>query len=90
MTTATAAPGRPDAAAPHNPAGVADAAGTQALLRCWVRETGIDRPSGGVLRLDLAVAGAGIEAPVVHWSDAGWHRFGPARFAGGAPVDAVT
>ncbi|MGH3978580.1 MAG: IucA/IucC family protein, partial [Pseudonocardiaceae bacterium] len=64
--------------------------GTQALLRCWIRETGIDRPADGVLRLDLAAAGTSVEAPVAYWSAVGWHRFDPARFAGGAPVDAVT
>lgn len=79
-------------ATPHaaDPADVADAAGTQALLRCWIRENGIEQPAGGLLRLDLAAAGARVEVPVLEWSAVGWHRFGPARFPGGAPVDAVT
>lgn len=75
---------------PDDPAGLADAAGTLALLRCWVRETGIERPRDGVLRLDLAGAGTAVEAPVTYWSATGWHAFGPARFTGGTPVDAVT
>lgn len=79
-------------APPHaaDPAALADAAGTQALLRCWIRETGIERPADGLLRLDLAAAGVWVEVPVVDWSAVGWHRFGPARFPGGTPVDAVT
>lgn len=84
---------RPAAGAPPHsadPAEVADTTGTQALLRCWIRETGIERPADGLLRLDLAAAGVWVEVPVVDWSAVGWHRFGPARFPGGAPVDAVT
>jgi siderophore synthetase component len=87
-TATTALPGHE--AHPVDPAGVADAAGTLALLRCWVRETGIGRPGDAVLRLDLAGAGTTVEAAVTYWSPTGWHRFGPARFAGGTPVDAVT
>ncbi len=94
-TTATSAlPGPRHSAGPEDdpgdPAGIADAAGTLALLRCWVRETGIKRPGDDVLRLDLAGTGTTVEAAVTYWSAAGWHGFGPARFAGGTPVDAVT
>lgn len=88
-TTTTALPDRREDH-PDDPAGLADAAGTLALLRCWVRETGLEPPVDGVLRLDLAGAGTTVEAPVTYWSASGWHGFGPAGFAGGTPVDAVT
>ncbi|MEN8650272.1 IucA/IucC family protein [Streptomyces sp. 21So2-11] len=68
---------------------VADAAATECLLRCWVRETGVPRPAGGVLRLDLPATGTAVEVPVAYWSAVGWHRFGPARIAGvGTPLAA--
>ncbi|MPZ65020.1 MAG: siderophore biosynthesis protein [Pseudonocardiaceae bacterium] len=89
MTTTAVMPDRPEDH-PDDPAGLADAAGTLALLRCWVRETGLAPPVDGVLRLDLACAGTTVEAPVTYWSATGWHSFGPAGFAGGTPVDAVT
>lgn len=72
------------------PVAVADAAGTQALLRCWVRENDLAAPPDGVLRIELCGFATCVRAPVEYWSAVGWHRFGPARFAGGAPVDAVT
>lgn len=75
---------------PDDPVTVADTAGTQALLRCWVRENDLSEPPDGTLRLDLPVSGTSVLAPIEYWSAAGWHRFGPARFAGGAAVDAVT
>ncbi len=93
MTTSTAtatAPARGPRQHPDDPAGVADTAGTLALLRCWVRETGAGPPADGVLRLHLAGSGTTVEAAVTYWSATGWHEFGPARFAGGTPVDAVT
>ncbi|MET8682312.1 IucA/IucC family protein [Streptomyces sp. NPDC004647] len=71
------------------PSAVADAATAQNLLRCWVRETGVPRPADGVLRLDLPTSGTGIEAPVLHWSATGWHRFGPARLHTGTHASAT-
>lgn len=67
-----------------NPHAVADRAAVEGLLRCWIRETGVERPADGVLRLDLPSCGTGIEAPVAYWSPVGWHRFGPARLRSGA------
>lgn len=69
---------------------LADAAATEGLLRCWVRETGGSRPAGGVLRLDLPAAGVRLEADVVYWSPAGWHRFAAPRLGPGAFLDAVS
>ncbi|MGH3329583.1 MAG: siderophore biosynthesis protein, partial [Streptomycetales bacterium] len=73
-----------------NPAGTADAETVACLLRCWIRETGVARPGGGVLRLDLAATGARLVVPVSYWSRVGWHRFGPARLGTGAPARATT
>lgn len=80
------APARTEAAADT----LADTAGTQALLRCWVREAALARPADATLRLDLTVSGVRVAAAVEYWSPTGWHRFGPARFADGARIDAVT
>jgi siderophore synthetase component len=70
----------------------ADAAGTENLLRCWVREAGVAAPRGGTLRLPLPASGATLLVPVRHWSPAGHHRFGPPVLdrVPELPVDAVT
>ncbi|MGW3135262.1 IucA/IucC family protein [Streptomyces sp. NPDC001139] len=77
-----------------DPSVVADAAAVENLLRCWVRETGVTVPDGGVLRLPLPASGTELRVPVRHRSPTGWHRFGPPRFAGAPdrvpPADAVT
>ncbi|MBT2468349.1 iron transporter [Streptomyces sp. ISL-66] len=77
-----------------DPGVAAEAAGVENLLRCWVRETGLGRPAGSVLRIPLPASGAALLVAVRYWSTAGWHRFGPALLEGapvGAPaVDAVT
>ncbi|MYV39274.1 iron transporter [Streptomyces sp. SID1328] len=76
---------------PHT---AAQAAAVENLLRCWVRETGLDAPDNGTLRIPLPASGTALVTPVRHWSPTGWHRFGPPRLAGApehAPsVDAVT
>ncbi|OIK24545.1 IucA/IucC family protein [Streptomyces malaysiense] len=78
----------PDASA------AARAATVENLLRCWVRETGLRAPTTGPLRIVLPATGTCLLAPVRYWSPAGWHRFGPPRFADAPetapPVDAVT
>ncbi|MGW3245206.1 IucA/IucC family protein [Streptomyces sp. NPDC001070] len=74
-----------------DPWAAADAAGTEALLRCWVRETGLPREPDGTLRVPLPASGAELLVPVRHWSAVGHHRFGaPRPAAGGTPLDAVT
>jgi siderophore synthetase component len=77
-----------------NPHTVAQAAATENLLRCWVRETGRPVPADGILHIPLPASGTGLLAPVRYWSPTGWHRFGPPRLADAPdhapPVDAVT
>ncbi|MFF2009900.1 IucA/IucC family protein [Streptomyces sp. NPDC058195] len=77
-----------------DPYRAADTAGTENLLRCWVRETGLSGPDGRTLRIPLPASGTALLAPVHHWSATGWHRFGPPSLEGapeGAPpADAVT
>lgn len=77
-----------------DPQVAAEAAAVESLLRCWVRETGLGRPVGPVLRIPLPASGTALLVAVRYWSAAGWHRFASARFEGapaGAPVlDAVT
>ncbi|MET9732687.1 IucA/IucC family protein [Streptomyces sp. NPDC006458] len=72
----------------------AQAAATEGLLRCWVRETGLAAPEDGVLRVPLPATGTTLLVPVHYWSQTGWHRFGPPSLAEApahAPtVDAVT
>ncbi|WOI61668.1 IucA/IucC family protein [Streptomyces fradiae] len=67
----------------------ADRAAVDNLLRCWVRETGVERPADGVLRLELPAAGTAVEATVRYWSPVGWHRFASARLPSGAPACAT-
>lgn len=59
-----------------DPLRAADAAGTENLLRCWVRECGLPRPDGANLRIPLPASGTALLVPVRHWSATGWHRFG--------------
>ncbi|MFD3757887.1 IucA/IucC family protein [Streptomyces sp. NPDC058622] len=73
-----------------DPAVAADTAAVENLLRCWVREAGIDRPDGAVgtpLRVSLPASGTALLVAVRHWSPSGWHRFAEARLEG-APADA--
>ncbi|MQY38336.1 N(2)-citryl-N(6)-acetyl-N(6)-hydroxylysine synthase [Streptomyces sp. RB17] len=72
----------------------AQAAAVENLLRCWVRETNLAAPTGGILHLPLPASGTSLLAPVRYWSPTGLHRFGPPRLTSApdaAPaVDAVT
>ncbi|SEG04847.1 Siderophore synthetase component [Actinacidiphila yanglinensis] len=81
----------PDPLARDEPYAVADAAGTEALLRCWTREKGLPKPVDGLLRVPLPAAGTEAGAVVHHWSATGHHRFGPARLtaADQRPLTAV-
>ncbi|MFE6665014.1 IucA/IucC family protein [Streptomyces sp. NPDC057697] len=77
-----------------DPLRAADTAGTENLLRCWVRETALPGPDGPTLRVPLPASGTALLVPVLYWSPTGSHRFGPPALEGapeGAPhVDAVT
>ncbi|WP_326768246.1 iron transporter [Streptomyces sp. NBC_01591] len=77
-----------------DPLRAADTAGTENLLRCWIREADLPRPDGGTLRIPLPASGTALLVPVLYWSATGWHRFGPPALEGapeGAPpTDAVT
>ncbi|MEV0036698.1 IucA/IucC family protein [Streptomyces sp. NPDC050804] len=70
-----------------DPQKAADAAATENLLRCWVRETDLPRPDGSVLRIPLDASGTALLVPVRYWSATGWHRFGM-PFLENAPQDA--
>ncbi|WTJ85364.1 iron transporter [Streptomyces sp. NBC_01538] len=76
---------------PHT---AAQAAATENLLRCWVRENDLTAPGDGTLRIPLPTSGTALLAPVHYWSPTGWHRFGLPHLAdapSGAPTaDAVT
>ncbi|MFB6877106.1 IucA/IucC family protein [Streptomyces sp. NPDC056323] len=77
-----------------DPLRAAETAGTENLLRCWVRETGLSGPDGRTLRIPLPASGTALLVPVLYWSATGWHRFGAPVLEGapeGAPpADAVT
>ncbi|WUW92654.1 iron transporter [Streptomyces sp. NBC_01451] len=72
----------------------AQAAATENLLRCWVREKDLAPPEDGTLRIPLPTSGTALLAPVHYWSPTGWHRFGLPHLAdapAGAPAaDAIT
>ncbi|MER7107524.1 IucA/IucC family protein [Streptomyces sp. NPDC000229] len=72
----------------------ADAATTENLLRCWVREKNLAQPAGNTLRIPLDATGTALLVPVHYWSPTGWHRFGPPTLGGAPstapPADAVT
>ncbi|MFJ9458646.1 IucA/IucC family protein [Kitasatospora sp. NPDC101447] len=90
----------PDPLLHPDPAVAAEQAAVEALLRCWMRETGARPGPDGRLRIAVLGGAARLTAPVRYWSPGGWHRFGPATLAAGAggvvaegadaPVDAVT
>ncbi|GGV27442.1 hypothetical protein GCM10010293_26320 [Streptomyces griseoflavus] len=76
-----------------DPRRVAQAAACENLLRCWVRESDLPAPAGDELRIPLPASGTALLVPVLYWSPAGLHRFGPPRLAGAPdhapPLDAV-
>ncbi|MBB4895756.1 siderophore synthetase component [Streptomyces olivoverticillatus] len=87
----------PSAAEPldhPDPATAADAAAVENLLRCWVRENGVERPHGDTLYLPFNASGTALSVPVRYWSATGVHRFGPVTLTGGPddaqPFEAVT
>lgn len=81
----------PDPLEHADPYGVADAVGTENLLRCWARETVLAEPADGLLRIALPASGVEVRATVLHWSATGHHRLGPPHLAsaGSSPLSAV-
>ncbi|SNR45855.1 Siderophore synthetase component [Haloechinothrix alba] len=79
-----------DAAPEGDWTGQAESAACNALLRCWVRETGLPLPDAGPVTIDLPASGTRLEAGVVYRSHAGFHRFEAVRFPSGQPVGAAT
>ncbi|AOS63082.1 IucA/IucC family protein [Actinoalloteichus hymeniacidonis] len=76
-----------------DPAAVSAHAHLEALLRCWVRETGMEI-TAGPLRIALPRTGLTLGTEVLHFSATDWHRFGPVRLIradGGdaGPVDPI-
>ena len=61
-----------------SPRAAAEHAHLEALLRCWLRETGAP-VSAGELRVPLPATGLELRTEVRHASPTGWHRFGPVR-----------
>ncbi|MDI3386989.1 IucA/IucC family protein [Streptomyces sp. B-S-A8] len=87
--TATADTAAADTADTATADTAADAAATENLLRCWIRETAVPRPADDLLTVPLPASGVTVEAPVRYWSPVGWHRFGPAHVQGtGTPLAA--
>ncbi|MGW3017176.1 IucA/IucC family protein [Streptomyces longwoodensis] len=90
----TAPDPEPDLLDHHDPHTAAQAATTENLLRCWVRETNLPAPLTNVLRIPLPASGTALLVPVRYWSPTGWHRFGPPRLAKAPlacpPADPVT
>ncbi|MEU5664950.1 IucA/IucC family protein [Streptomyces longwoodensis] len=90
----TAPDPEPDLQDHHDPHTAAQAATTENLLRCWVRETNLPAPLTNVLRIPLPASGTALLVPVRYWSPTGWHRFGPPRLAKAPlacpPADPVT
>ncbi|MGW3490047.1 IucA/IucC family protein [Streptomyces sp. NPDC001054] len=66
----------------------AEAAALESLLRCWVRETGVDAAEHGPLRISLPAQEATLVVPVRYWSAAGLHRFGLPRLEHHGPAPA--
>ncbi|SNQ50273.1 Siderophore synthetase component [Frankia canadensis] len=67
---------------------VADDVALETLLRCWLREAGIDLPPGArTARFELPASGLSVRAAISHRSVCGWHRFGPVELVspGGEP-----
>lgn len=79
-----------DALDDPDPARGADTLATETLLRCWVRETGVAVPAGGLLDIDLPASGVRLRVPVDYRSATGWHRFGRPLLPSGRPADVAT
>ncbi|GAA5113521.1 IucA/IucC family protein [Haloechinothrix salitolerans] len=91
--TYTAGPSLDDPLHTRDPRGAAEHAHLEALLRCWLIETGAS-VTPGPLRVEFPATGLALVTEVRHCSPTGWHRFGPVAIAGpsgqvGAAADPV-
>lgn len=79
----------PDRLHDPDPRAAAEHAHCEALLRCWLRETGAEvRP--GPLRVELPACGLALTTDVLHCSPTGWHRFARVLVEGpGGPLGAA-
>ncbi|MFJ7157124.1 IucA/IucC family protein [Streptomyces sp. NPDC101118] len=76
----------PDPLDDPDPRAAAEHAHLEALLRCWLRETGTP-VAPGPLRVGLPTAGLSLVTEVTHRSPTGWHRFAAVRLDGpGGPL----
>jgi siderophore synthetase component len=90
MTATTAGrPGtrRADPLDDADPRRTAEHAHLEALLRCWLRETGTP-VTAGPLDVALPRTGMRLGTEVRHHSPTGWHRFGPVRLRRADGADA--
>ncbi|WP_336321826.1 IucA/IucC family protein [Streptomyces lavendofoliae] len=86
VTTTAATTTRQDPLHTADARGAAEHAHIEALLRCWLRETGTP-VAAGPLRVELPTTGLALVTEVTHCSPTGWHRFAPARLEGpGGPL----
>ncbi|GGU25035.1 IucA/IucC family protein [Streptomyces lavendofoliae] len=86
ITTTAATTTRQDPLHAADARGAAEHAHIEALLRCWLRETGTP-VAPGPLRVELPTTGLTLVTEVTHRSPTGWHRFAPARLEGpGGPL----
>lgn len=85
-TAATTPTAHADPLHEADPRGAAEHAHVEALLRCWLLETGTPAVAGP-LRVELPAAGLALVTEVTHRSPTGWHRFAPVRLEGpGGPL----
>ncbi|MGI5479997.1 IucA/IucC family protein [Streptomyces lavendofoliae] len=94
ITTTAATTTRQDPLHAADARSAAEHAHIEALLRCWLRETGTP-VAPGPLRVELPTTGLALVTEVTHCSPTGWHRFAAARLEGpdgplGPSADPVT
>ncbi|SNR65284.1 Siderophore synthetase component [Haloechinothrix alba] len=65
----------------HDTRRAAEHAHLEALLRCWLTETGT-QVTAGPLRIPFPATGLALVTEVRHCSPTGWHRFGPVSVDG--------
>ncbi|ASO19910.1 siderophore synthetase component [Actinoalloteichus hoggarensis] len=76
----------PDPLANGDAAAASAHAHLEALLRCWLRETGLEA-TAGPLTVSLRRSGLALATEVTHRSPTDWHRFGAVRLIRADGVD---